>query len=192
MLLLIDNFDSFTYNLVQVLGHLGADIQVARNDAITVEGVREIDPDHILISPGPCTPKEAGVSLDIIEQCAGEYPILGVCLGCQAIGSVYGADVIKAPEPMHGKTGRMAHINEGVFSGMPQKFIAARYHSLIIDEQSVPEVLEVTAWCDNLVMGIRHRRHPYLEGVQFHPESFLTERGEKILSNFMSYKLKAE
>lgn len=188
MILLIDNFDSFTFNLVQLLGGLGAELKVVRNDAISVSQVESLRPDGIVISPGPCTPNEAGVSMDVLRAFAGRVPMLGVCLGHQCLGQVFGAKVVRASVPVHGKTAPVSHTGEGVFRGMPQPFTAARYHSLVVERASLPECLEVTAWHGDLVMGLRHREHPMLEGVQFHPESFLTQEGRTLLGNFLAYR----
>ena len=184
--LVIDNYDSFVYNLVQELGELGADPVVYRNDAIDIEAIRAASPDAILISPGPGRPEEAGISLSVIEALGGEIPILGVCLGHQAIGEVYGGEVVAAPTLMHGKTSAIHHDGKGVFLGLPDPFIATRYHSLVVEPGSVPDVLEVTATTpDGVVMGLRHRTLP-VEGVQFHPESILTPSGPSLLSNFLA------
>ncbi len=185
MILLIDNFDSFTFNLVQALGALGAELKVVRNDAITVAQVEVLRPDHIVISPGPCTPAEAGVSLDVIRTFGGRVPLLGVCLGHQCLGQVFGARVVRAPVPVHGKTAQVEHPGQGAFRGLPHPFTAARYHSLVVEREGLPECLEVTAWQDGLIMGLRHRELPGLEGVQFHPESFLTPEGPRLLANFL-------
>ena len=185
MILLIDNFDSFTFNLVQALGALGATLKVVRNDALTVAEARALQPSHVVISPGPKTPDAAGVSLDVIRAFAGRVPLLGVCLGHQGIGQVFGAKVVRAPVPVHGKTAEVEHRGQGVFRGLPQPFTAARYHSLVVDRDSLPECLEVTAWSGDLVMGLRHRELANLEGVQFHPESFLTREGPRLLANFL-------
>ena len=189
MLLLIDNFDSFTYNLVQALGALGADIKVFRNNAISVEEVGELGPDQILISPGPCTPNEAGVSLDVIKKYAGKIPILGVCLGHQSIGQAFGAKVVRDKVPTHGKAYSIANNQKGVFQNTTNEFIGARYHSLILEWESLPPCFEVTAWYEGLIMGMRHTQYPMLEGIQFHPESFLTEQGDKILGTFLNYRI---
>ncbi len=185
MLLLIDNYDSFTYNLVQYLAELGQQVKVVRNDEVTVEDVRKISPQYIVISPGPCTPNEAGISLAIIKELSGSFPILGVCLGHQAIGQAFGGKVIRAKEVVHGKTSRIFHDEKGVFRGLPNPFEATRYHSLVIERQSIPDCLEITAktW-DEEIMGVRHRTLP-VEGVQFHPESFLTTVGKDLLRNFL-------
>lgn len=192
MIIVIDNYDSFTYNLVQYLGELGQtisvakDIEVFRNDQITLEEVRAKDPDGIVISPGPGTPNDAGISLDIIEKLGPQTPILGVCLGHQSIGQVYGGKVVCASELMHGKTSPVRHQNTGVFSGLTDPFTATRYHSLIIEKETCPDVLEITAWVDDgTIMGVRHRDYPHIQGVQFHPESVLTESGKDLLKNFL-------
>ena len=186
MLLAIDNYDSFTYNLVQYLGELGAEVQVFRNDRISVKDIRQLQPQGIVISPGPRRPDDAGVSLDVIRELAAEVPILGVCLGHQSIGQVFGGNVVSAPELMHGKTSPIRHSNLGVFEGLPDPFDATRYHSLIVERDSFPEVLEITAWTeDGIVMGLRHREYPHLQGVQFHPESILTGAGKALLKNFI-------
>ncbi len=186
MLLLLDNYDSFTYNLYQYLGELGAEIEVRRNDAVTLEEIEALRPDHIVISPGPCTPNEAGISCAIIEHFGPRIPLLGVCLGHQAIGQVYGGRVIRAREPMHGKTSLMYHEGQGVFRDLPRPFEANRYHSLIVESSTLPDELEVTAYTeDGTIMGLRHRTHP-VEGVQFHPESILTSSGKDLLRNFLS------
>jgi anthranilate synthase component 2 len=190
MLLMIDNYDSFTYNLVQYLGELGADVQVHRNDRITVEEIERLAPDKIVISPGPCTPNEAGVSVETIRYFAGRVPILGVCLGHQSIGQAFGGRIVHAGEIMHGKTSMISHADTGVFRGLPQPFQATRYHSLVIEQASLPECLEVTAWTEDAqgdmdeIMGVRHRDMP-VEGVQFHPESILTACGHDLLRNFL-------
>jgi anthranilate synthase/aminodeoxychorismate synthase-like glutamine amidotransferase len=185
-ILVVDNYDSFVYNLVQELGELGADPAVHRNDAIDIEGIRAASPDAILISPGPGRPEDAGISDAVIEELAGEFPILGVCLGHQAIGQVYGGQIVPAPTLMHGKTSSIHHDGRGVFSGLPDPFVATRYHSLVVDPATVSGDLEVTATtADGVVMGLRHRHLP-LEGVQFHPESLLTPEGPSLLSNFLA------
>ena len=187
MLLLIDNYDSFTYNLAQYLGELGAELRVVRNDAITVKEIRALQPAGIVISPGPCTPKEAGISVKVIEELGAATPILGVCLGHQSIGQAYGGDVVRAPEIMHGKTSPVHHAGQGVFQGLDEPFEATRYHSLIVKRETLPACLEVTAWtadAHNLIMGLRHREHP-VQGVQFHPESILTSSGKQLLKNFL-------
>lgn len=185
MLLVIDNYDSFTFNLVQFLGELGAEPEVRRNDEIDLEGVRSLRPDRIVISPGPCTPKEAGISVELVRAMAGVVPILGVCLGHQSIAEAFGGKVIRAPYLMHGKTSLVRHDGRTVFDGLPQDFVATRYHSLVVERESLPEDLGVTAWTeDGIVMGIRHREWP-VEGVQFHPESILTDQGKVLLGNFL-------
>jgi anthranilate synthase/aminodeoxychorismate synthase-like glutamine amidotransferase len=184
--LVIDNYDSFVYNLVQELGELGADPVVHRNDAIDIESIRRAAPDAILISPGPGRPESAGISMAVISELAGEFPILGVCLGHQAIGQVYGGDVVSAPTLMHGKTSSIHHDGKSVFAGLPDPFIATRYHSLVVEPTTVPDVLEVTATTpDGVIMGLRHRSLR-VEGVQFHPESLLTPSGPSLLSNFLA------
>lgn len=185
MLLMIDNYDSFTYNLVQYLGELGEDVRVHRNDEITLEEVEAMAPARIVISPGPCTPKEAGISVPLIRHFAGRIPILGVCLGHQSIGEAFGGRIVHARQLMHGKTSPIHHANQGVFAGLPNPMTATRYHSLVIEPESRPEVLEVTAWTeDGEIMGVRHRKLA-VEGVQFHPESILTECGHELLKNFL-------
>jgi anthranilate synthase component II len=182
---IVDNYDSFTFNIAQELGELGAEVEVARHDAFTVPGLRELAPDGIVISPGPGTPADAGLSNDVIRAFAGRTPLLGVCLGHQCIGEVYGGRVVRAPELMHGKTSLIHHDGRGVFAGLPQPFDATRYHSLVVEETSVPAELEVTARTGNgLIMGLRHRTVP-VEGVQFHPESILTSAGMDLLANFL-------
>jgi anthranilate synthase/aminodeoxychorismate synthase-like glutamine amidotransferase len=184
--LLIDNYDSFTYNLVQELGELGAEPVVHRNDAIDLEGIRSASPDALVISPGPGRPEDAGISLRVVRDLAGEMPILGVCMGLQCIGQAYGGKVVPAPTLMHGKTSAVFHSDAGVFSGLPNPFEATRYHSLVVERESLPDSLEVTAeTADGVVMGLRHREHP-LEGVQFHPESILTPAGRDLLANFLA------
>jgi anthranilate synthase/aminodeoxychorismate synthase-like glutamine amidotransferase len=184
--LVIDNYDSFVYNLVQELGELGAEPVVHRNDAIDIDGIRAASPDAILISPGPGRPESAGISMTAVAELAGEFPILGVCLGHQAIAEVYGAEVVQAPTLMHGKTSSVHHDGKGIFAGLADPFVATRYHSLVVDPASVPDVLEVTATTpDGVVMGLRHRSLP-VEGVQFHPESILTPSGPSLLSNFLA------
>ncbi len=190
MILMIDNYDSFTYNVVQYLGELGAEVKVVRNDEILCSDIAALAPSHIVISPGPCTPNEAGISLDVIHEYAGRIPILGVCLGHQAIGQAYGGEVIHARAVMHGKTSMIHHTGAGVFSGLPTPFEATRYHSLIVARESLPQCLEVTAWTQTAdgavdeIMGFRHREHA-VEGVQFHPESILTQHGYDLLRNFL-------
>jgi anthranilate synthase/aminodeoxychorismate synthase-like glutamine amidotransferase len=185
MILVIDNYDSFTYNLVQYLGELGADLRVIRNDAVTVDGVAAMRAERIVISPGPGTPDQAGVSLEIIRRLGATTPILGVCLGHQAIGQAFGATVARAPAQMHGKTSKISHDSRGVFEGLGNPFVATRYHSLVVLRETVPDDLEITAEAeDGQIMGLRHRHHP-VEGVQFHPESILTVEGKKLLANFL-------
>ena len=184
MLLMIDNYDSFTYNLVQYLGELGEEVVVYRNDEITLEQIAAIKPDRIVVSPGPCTPNEAGVSVPLIKQFAGKIPILGVCLGHQSIGQAFGGKIIHAQQLMHGKTSQIHHHGDGVFNGLPNPYRATRYHSLVIERASLPACLAVTAWTDDgEIMGVRHKTLP-VEGVQFHPESILTEHGHALLENF--------
>lgn len=186
MILLIDNYDSFTYNLVQYFGEFERDIRVFRNDAIDVEGIRRMKPDHIVISPGPCTPSEAGISVDVIKQLGSEFPLLGVCLGHQSIGQAYGGDVVRADRIMHGKTSQMRHNNDPFFAGISSPFTATRYHSLIIKRDTCPDCLEITAETpEREIMAVRHKEHP-VWGVQFHPESILTESGKQMLKNFLS------
>ena len=191
MLLMIDNYDSFTFNLVQYLQALGAEVRVERNDALTVADIAALAPDRIVISPGPCTPNEAGVSLDVVRELGARIPILGVCLGHQAIGQAYGGKVIRAGRIMHGKTSPIRHRGVGVFAGLPDGYEATRYHSLVVDQPSLPDCLEVTAWTERddggieEIMGLRHREHP-VQGVQFHPESILTEHGHALLENFLA------
>jgi para-aminobenzoate synthetase component 2 len=188
MILVIDNYDSFTYNLVQYLGELGEKIVVRRNDEIDLEGIAKLAPNHILISPGPCTPNEAGISLALLERFKGEIPIFGVCLGHQAIGQAFGGEVIRADQLMHGKTSEMKHDGQGVFAGLPSPFTATRYHSLIVRRDTLPDCLEISAETeDGLIMGLRHKEY-VVEGVQFHPESIMTNHGLMILRNFLNYK----
>jgi para-aminobenzoate synthetase component 2 len=185
MILVIDNYDSFTYNLVQYLGELGHEPVVYRNNKITVDEITQLKPDHILISPGPCTPNEAGVSLDVIQAFAGKIPILGVCLGHQSIAQVFGGNVIRAEKLMHGKTSQIQHDGKTIFQGLPNPFTATRYHSLIVERESFPDVLEITAETeDGEIMALRHKHYP-IEGVQFHPESIITEQGRELLGNFL-------
>nr|WP_324257745.1 aminodeoxychorismate/anthranilate synthase component II [Cellvibrio fontiphilus] len=190
MILMIDNYDSFTYNLVQYFGELGADIKVVRNDEITLDEIAALAPEKIVISPGPCTPTEAGVSVDTIKTFAGKIPILGVCLGHQSIGQALGGKVIRAPFVMHGKTSAVYHNNKGIFHGLKNPFQATRYHSLVIEKETLPDCLEITAWTQNEdgsmaeIMGVKHKTLA-IEGVQFHPESILTEHGHDMLSNFL-------
>ena len=186
MLLMIDNYDSFTYNLVQYLGELGEDVRVYRNDEITLEEIERLAPDRIVVSPGPCTPNEAGISVPLIQKFAGKIPILGVCLGHQSIGQAFGGKVVHAGKVMHGKTSTVHHTDEGVFHGLPQDFHATRYHSLAIERDSMPDCLEITAQSeDGEIMGVRHKELA-VEGVQFHPESILTEHGHQLLRNFLT------
>ena len=188
--LVIDNYDSFTYNLVQYLGELGQDVRVVRNDALSVEAIRKLAPERIVISPGPGTPDQAGVSLQLIEQLGGQIPIFGVCLGHQSIGQIFGGRVIRAQQIMHGKTSLIHHTGKGVFAGLPNPFVATRYHSLVVEKSSLPQCLEVTAWTQHAdgsvdeIMGLRHRTLA-VEGVQFHPESILTQHGHDLLRNFL-------
>jgi anthranilate synthase component II len=185
MLLMIDNYDSFTYNLVQYFGELGEEVVVHRNDEITLEEIERLAPDRICISPGPCSPSEAGISVPLLRHFAGKLPILGVCLGHQAIGQAFGGRVVRAATLMHGKTSPIKHRGGGVFSGLPDPLVAARYHSLAVERASLPEALEITAWTeDGEIMGLRHRTLP-VEGVQFHPESIATEHGHAMLKNFL-------
>ncbi|MDG2489092.1 MAG: aminodeoxychorismate/anthranilate synthase component II [Roseibacillus sp.] len=184
MLLVIDNYDSFTYNLVQFFGELGAEMEIRRNDEVTVEEIKDLKPERICISPGPCSPNEAGVSCEVINQFGSEVPILGVCLGHQSIGQVYGGEIVRAEQLMHGKTSMIEHNGEGLFKGLGNPLEATRYHSLIIRRDSLPDCLEQTAWCGDLIMGVRHRDFP-VHGVQFHPESILTEGGKQLLANFL-------
>ena len=185
MILIIDNYDSFTYNLVQYLGELGADLKVVRNDQITLGGIAELSPEKIVLSPGPCTPDEAGITLDVIRTFAGRIPLLGVCLGHQAMGQAFGGRVIRAPYLMHGKTSRILHDGRTIFRGIDNPFVATRYHSLIVERESLPEDLEISATTsDGLIMGLRHR-HFNCEGVQFHPESIMTADGKRLLHNFL-------
>ncbi len=185
MILMIDNYDSFTYNLVQYLGELGADLRVFRNDKITVGDIETMKPAKIVISPGPCTPGEAGISVETIRSFSGKIPILGVCLGHQSIGQAFGGKVIRAPRVVHGKTSVISHDGRSIFTGLDDQFTAIRYHSLIVERETLPDCLEVSAWTDgDIIMGLRHREHP-TEGVQFHPESILTEQGMKLLDNFL-------
>ncbi|MEH2256977.1 anthranilate synthase component II [Nostoc sp.] len=192
MIIVIDNYDSFTYNLVQYLGELAAefpvadDIKVFRNDKISIDEIRALKPEAVVISPGPGRPEDAGISLELIEQLGQELPILGVCLGHQSIGQVFGGKIIPAPELMHGKTSQVSHTGVGVFRGLKSPLTATRYHSLVIERETCPDVLEVTAWVDdNTIMGVRHRNYPHIQGVQFHPESVLTSSGKQLLRNFL-------
>ena len=189
MLLMIDNYDSFTYNVVQYLGELGAEVEVHRNDEITLEDIEKLAPEKIVISPGPCTPNEAGISMAVVERFGPELPLLGICLGHQSIGQAMGGEVVPAREVMHGKTSMIHHSDKGVFAGLPNPFEATRYHSLIVAQESLPDCLEVTAWTEldgemDEIMGFRHRQHP-IEGVQFHPESIFTHAGHDLLRNFL-------
>ncbi|MBC6432309.1 aminodeoxychorismate/anthranilate synthase component II [Nostoc sp. HG1] len=192
MIIVIDNYDSFTYNLVQYLGELAAefpvadDIKVFRNDKISIDEIRALKPEAVVISPGPGRPEDAGISLELIEQLGQELPILGVCLGHQSIGQVFGGKIIPAPELMHGKTSQVSHNGVGVFRGLENPLTATRYHSLVIERETCPDVLEITAWVeDNTIMGVRHRKYPHIQGVQFHPESVLTSSGKQLLRNFL-------
>lgn len=192
MIIVIDNYDSFTYNLVQYLGELAAEfpvaaeIQVYRNDQISLEQIRQLQPAGVVISPGPGRPEDAGISLDVIKHLGANLPILGVCLGHQSIGQVFGSQVVSAPELMHGKTSLVSHTGVGVFQGLENPLTATRYHSLVIERQTCPDVLEITAWVeDGTIMGVRHRNYPHIEGVQFHPESVLTTSGKQLLHNFL-------
>jgi len=186
VILLLDNYDSFTYNLAQYLGELGCRVEVHRNDRISVEQIAQRKPERIVISPGPCTPQEAGICVELIQKLAGKIPILGVCLGHQAIGAAFGGKIIRAPKLFHGKTSQIRHDGSGVFRGLPNPFTATRYHSLIVERKSLPAELQVTAETDDdIIMGMQHRQFP-LMGVQFHPESVLTESGKQLLKNFLS------
>ncbi|HUC53060.1 MAG TPA: aminodeoxychorismate/anthranilate synthase component II [Candidatus Cybelea sp.] len=186
MILLLDNYDSFTYNLAQYLGELGCQVEVHRNDKITVDEIIRRKPERIVISPGPCTPEEAGISVELVERLAGKFPILGVCLGHQAIGAAFGGKIIRAPKLFHGKTSQIHHDRKNIFRQLPDPFTATRYHSLIVEKKSFPRELTITAETDDgIIMGLRHRRHK-IEGVQFHPESVLTDSGKRLLKNFLS------
>ncbi len=186
MILLLDNYDSFTYNLAQYLGELGCQVEVHRNDRISVEQIAQRKPERIVISPGPCTPQEAGISIELIQKLSPKLPILGVCLGHQAIGVAFGGRIVRAPKLFHGKTSQIHHAGSGIFRGLPNPFTATRYHSLIVERKSLPRELEITAeTSDGIIMGLRHRRHK-LAGVQFHPESVLTESGKQLLQNFLT------
>ena len=186
MILLLDNYDSFTYNLAQYLGELGCRVEVHRNDKISVEHIAQRKPERIVISPGPCTPQEAGVSVELVQKLAGKIPILGVCLGHQAIGAAFGGNIVRAPKLFHGKTSQIEHDGKGIFRDLPNPFVATRYHSLIVERKSLPKELIVTAETkEGIIMGVRHRHYP-LEGVQFHPESVLTESGKQLLRNFLA------
>jgi len=189
MVFVLDNYDSFTYNLVQYLGELGAEVVVRRNDQVTVADIERMRPDRIVISPGPCTPAEAGISVELVRQLADKIPILGVCLGHQAIGAAFGGKIIRAPKLMHGKTSEVIHDNKTIFQGLPMPLTATRYHSLIVEEKGLPEELEISAWTSDqpasrIIMGLRHKKFR-IEGVQFHPESVLTTEGKKLMSNFL-------
>lgn len=187
VIVVIDNYDSFTYNLVQYLAELGAEVKVFRNDQITIPEIQALQPDGVVISPGPGRPEDAGISLALIAEIGNTVPLLGVCLGHQSIGQVFGGKIVSAPTLMHGKTSEIYHQGIGVFQGLPMPFTATRYHSLVIDKNSCPEVLEITAWTeDGTIMGVRHRQYPHLQGVQFHPESILTAVGPALLRNFLS------
>lgn len=194
MLLMIDNYDSFTYNVVQYFGELGADVKVFRNDEITIEEIEALNPDHLVISPGPCTPNEAGVSVDAIKHFAGKLPILGVCLGHQSIGQAFGGNIIRAGQVMHGKTSDVFHEDKGVFANLSNPFTATRYHSLVIEKDTLPDCLEVTAWTQNEdgsieeIMGVQHKTLA-IQGVQFHPESILTQHGHDLFANFLKMKV---
>jgi anthranilate synthase/aminodeoxychorismate synthase-like glutamine amidotransferase len=186
MILLLDNYDSFTYNLAQYLGELGCDVQVHRNDKISVEEIQHRQPERIVISPGPCTPQDAGISMEVIERLAGQFPILGVCLGHQAMGAAFGGKIIRAPKLFHGKTSQIHHDGKGVFHHLDDPFTATRYHSLIVEKKSLPRELTITAETDDgIIMGLRHKKHK-IEGVQFHPESVLTRSGKQLLQNFLA------
>ncbi|OBY78974.1 anthranilate/aminodeoxychorismate synthase component II [Paenibacillus sp. KS1] len=188
MILVIDNYDSFTYNLVQYLGELGEQVEVYRNDEIDIEGIEKLQPDHLLLSPGPCTPNEAGITLDVIAHFKGKIPIFGVCLGHQAIGQAFGGKVVRAQRLMHGKTSPIYHEGQSVFEELPSTFTATRYHSLLVERESLPECLEITASTEEgEIMGLRHREYP-IEGVQFHPESIITDYGHQMLRNFLKSK----
>jgi anthranilate synthase/aminodeoxychorismate synthase-like glutamine amidotransferase len=189
MIFVLDNYDSFTYNLVQYIGELGAEVEVRRNDQVTVDEVEKMRPERIVISPGPCTPREAGISIELIRRFAGKAPLLGVCLGHQAIGEAFGGKVVRAAHLMHGKTSSVVHDNKTIFQGLPMPMTATRYHSLIVEENSLPAELEISAWTtekdgSRTIMGLRHR-HYSVEGVQFHPESVLTDAGKKLVENFL-------
>jgi len=185
MLLMIDNYDSFTYNLVQYLAEIGQEVKVVRNDKISIEEINKLNPQYIVISPGPCTPNEAGISLELIKTFKGKFPILGVCLGHQSIGQAFGGKIIHAQTIMHGKTSKIFHNNKGVFRGIKDPFVATRYHSLVIEKQTLPNCFDITAWTDdNEIMGIKHKELA-IEGVQFHPESILSEHGHDLLKNFL-------
>ncbi len=185
MIIVIDNYDSFTFNLVQYLGELGGEVEVYRNDEITLEGIEKKTPEKIVISPGPCTPKEAGISVNLIKRFYDKIPILGVCLGHQSLAAAFGGKIIRAPSIMHGKTSEIFHDQKTIYQGIESPFVATRYHSLIVDKKTLPKELEITSWTqDNIIMGLRHKKHP-VEGVQFHPESILTQVGHDLLRNFL-------
>ncbi len=189
MVFVLDNYDSFTYNLVQYFGELGANVEVRRNDQVSIANIEAMRPQHIVVSPGPCTPQDAGISIQLIQHFAGKVPILGVCLGHQAIGAAFGGEVIRAPHLMHGKTSAVTHDNKTIFHGLPSPMTATRYHSLIVEEKTLPAELEVSAWTTEkdgtrTIMGLRHKKFP-VEGVQFHPESVLTDAGKKLVENFL-------
>ena len=194
MLVMIDNYDSFTYNIVQYLGELGSDVKVFRNDSISIQEIQDLSPSQIVISPGPCTPNEAGISMDVVDRFTGRIPILGICLGHQAIGQAYGGKVVQARKVMHGKLSAIHHSGCGIFEGLPSPFMAPRYHSLIIDSAELPDCLEITAWTESEtgdkdeIMGVRHKDFE-VDGVQFHPESILSEHGHEILKNFLIREL---
>lgn len=194
MLVMIDNYDSFTYNVVQYFAELGAEVKVFRNDEVTIEQIEALNPDHLVISPGPCTPNEAGISMAAIKHFAGKLPILGICLGHQSIGQAFGGDIVRAGRVMHGKISPIYHKNSGVFAGLREGYNATRYHSLVIDKATLPDCLEITAWTENAdgsmeeIMGVRHKELA-IEGVQFHPESILTEHGHDLLANFLKSKV---
>lgn len=191
MLLMIDNYDSFTYNVVQYFGELNVDVDVVRNDEVSISDIENNQPDYLVISPGPCTPNEAGISLEAVSHFSGKLPLLGICLGHQSIGQAFGGEIVRASQIMHGKVSPVFHNNQGVFAGLPSPFNATRYHSLVIDKNTLPDCLEVTAWTQNEageideIMGVRHKQLP-VEGVQFHPESILTEHGHQLLDNFLT------
>lgn len=193
MILMLDNYDSFTYNLVQYLLELGVEVQTSRNDEISIDEITQLAPSHIVISPGPCTPNEAGISLQVVEEFAGKIPLFGVCLGHQSIGQFYGGNIVRARQVMHGKTSPIHHTGVGVFNGLPSPYTATRYHSLVIDKASLPDCLEMTAWTvdehgqPDEIMGVRHKNLP-VQGVQFHPESILSEHGHTMLKNFLEAK----
>ncbi len=190
MLVMIDNYDSFTYNVVQYLGELGADVRVLRNDAISIDGIESLNPTQVVISPGPCTPREAGISMEVIKHFAGKIPLLGICLGHQSIGQAFGGEIVRAKKVMHGKLSAIHHSGQGVFANLTEPFTATRYHSLVIDEKKMPDCLEVTAWTEDEngnreeIMGVRHKQLA-VQGVQFHPESILSEHGHALLQNFL-------